>query len=210
MRYAPPQVGSPALIPDKSPAAQITPSFTGSHSGCVGRDSRSLTTHVRQAHFTVAGSRRQKQRPCSAPPAWPSAASCAFLHGEALQRSRNPHSIFLRAAESRRGRHSVDDTVALAARAVGLARHLGRLARLLRPKGDAQREGAIDAAARGCGWRCGCACPAGLCATARGVASPPLLLVATIVLFRVQGCEEGSKSAVAGFRHAESVLPPRY
>jgi len=78
MRYAPPQVGSPALIPDKSPAAQITPSFTGSHSGCVGRDSRSLTTHVRQAHFTVAGSRRQKQRPCSAPPAWPSAASCAF------------------------------------------------------------------------------------------------------------------------------------
>ena len=108
------------------------------------------------------------------------------LHGEALQRSRNPHSIFLRAAESRRGRHSVDDTVALAARAVGLARHLGRLARLLRPKGDAQREGAIDAAARGCGWRCGCACPAGLCATARGVASPPLLLVVTIVLFRVR------------------------
>ncbi len=32
----------------------------------------------------------------------------------------------------------------------------------------------------------------------RGVASPPLLLVATIVLFRVQGCEEGSKSAVCG------------
>ena len=30
----------------------------------------------------------------------------------------------------------------------------------------------------------------------RGVASPPLLLVATILLFRVQGCEEGSKSAV--------------
>jgi hypothetical protein len=52
--------------------------------------------------------------------------------------------------------------------------------------------------------------PTGVCATGRGVASPPLLLVATIVLFRVQGCEEGSKSAVAGFRHAESVLPPRY
>ena len=56
---------------------------------------------------------------------------------------------------------------------------------LLRPNGDAQLEGAIVAAARGCGWRCGCACPAGLCATARGVASPPLQSVATIVLFRV-------------------------
>jgi len=52
--------------------------------------------------------------------------------------------------------------------------------------------------------------PPGVCATGRGVAAPPLLLVANIVLFRVQGCEEGSKSAVAGFRHAESVLPPRY
>jgi hypothetical protein len=52
--------------------------------------------------------------------------------------------------------------------------------------------------------------PLGVCATGRGVASPPLLLVATIVLLRVKGCEEGSKSAVAGFRHAESVLPPRY
>jgi hypothetical protein len=30
---------------------------------------------------------------------------------------------------------------------------------LLRPNGDAQLEGAIVAAARGCGWRCGCACP---------------------------------------------------
>jgi hypothetical protein len=56
-----PQVGSPALIPlaHKSPAAQITPSFTGSHRGCDGRDSRSLTTHVRQAHFTVADRRWQ-------------------------------------------------------------------------------------------------------------------------------------------------------
>ena len=51
-----------------------------------------------------------------------------------------------------------------AKRAVGPARHLGRLALLLRPKGDAQREGAINAAARGCGWRCGSACPTGLCA----------------------------------------------
>ena len=132
------------------------------------------------------------------------------LHGEARQHIRNPHSIVLRAAESRRGRRSVDDTLALAARAVGPARHLWRLALILRPKGDAQREGAIDAAARGYGWRCGCTCPAGLCATARGVASPPLLLVTTIVLFRVEGCEEGSKSAVAGFRHAESVLPSQY
>jgi hypothetical protein len=95
-------------------------------------------------------------------------------------------------------------------RAVGPARHLGRLPLLLRLKEDAQREGAIDAAARGYGWCCGCTCPAGLCATARGVASPPLLLVATIVLFPLQGCEEGSKSAVAGFRHAESVLPAQY
>jgi hypothetical protein len=53
--------------------------------------------------------------------------------------------------------NSVDDTLALAARAVGLARYLGCLALLLRPKGDAHWEGAIDAAARGCGWRCGCA-----------------------------------------------------
>jgi hypothetical protein len=120
------------------------------------------------------------------------------LHGEALQHIRNPHSIVLRAAESRRGRRSVDDTLALAARAVGPARHLGRLALLLRPKGDAQREGAIDAAARGCGWRCGCACPTGLCATTRGVASPPLLLAATIVLFRVQGCEEGLEIRAGG------------
>ena len=29
------------------------------------------------------------------------------------------------------------------------------------PKGDAQRPGAVVAAARGCGWRCGCACPTG-------------------------------------------------
>jgi hypothetical protein len=48
-------------------------------------------------------------------------------------------------------------TLDLAARAVGPARHLGRLDLLLRPKGDTQREGSIDAAARGCGWRCGCA-----------------------------------------------------
>jgi hypothetical protein len=33
--------------------------------------------------------------------------------------------------------------------------------------------------------------PLGVCATGRGVASALLLLVATIVLFRVQGCEEG-------------------
>jgi hypothetical protein len=33
--------------------------------------------------------------------------------------------------------------------------------------------------------------PPGVCATGRGVAAPPLLLVANIVLFRVQGCEEG-------------------
>jgi hypothetical protein len=52
--------------------------------------------------------------------------------------------------------------------------------------------------------------PLGVCATGRGVASPPLLLVATIVLFPLQGCEEGSKSAVAEFRHAESVLPAQY
>jgi hypothetical protein len=118
------------------------------------------------------------------------------LHG-----IHNPHNIvlqlLLRAAESRRGRHSVEsnvhDTLALAARAVSLALHLGRLALLLRPKGDTQLEGDIDTVTRGCRWRCGCACPTGLCATARGVESPPLLLVDTITLFRVQGCEEGSK-----------------
>jgi hypothetical protein len=81
------------------------------------------------------------------------------LHGEALHGIRNPHSIVLRAAESRRGRLSVDDTLALATR--GSARHLGRLALLIRRKGDAQREGDIDAAARGCYWCCGCAGPTG-------------------------------------------------
>jgi hypothetical protein len=80
-------------------------------------------------------------------------------------------------AESRRGRRSVDDTLVLAARAVGPARHLGRLALILSPKGDAQREGAINFAARGCGWRCGCAGPTGRLSLHR------LLLVATIVLF---------------------------
>jgi hypothetical protein len=39
---------------------------------------------------------------------------------EALHDIRNQHSIVMRAAESRRGRRSVDDTLALAARAVAL------------------------------------------------------------------------------------------
>jgi hypothetical protein len=33
--------------------------------------------------------------------------------------------------------------------------------------------------------------PTGVCATGRGVAAPPLLLVANIVLALVLGCEEG-------------------
>ena len=57
--------------------------------------------------------------------AFPANGLHSALHGEALQHIRNPHSIVLRAAESRRGRRSVDDTLALAARAVGPARHLG-------------------------------------------------------------------------------------
>jgi len=50
--------------------------------------------------------------------------------------------------------------------------------------------------------------PPGVCATGRGVAAPPLLLVANIVLFRVEVCGRGSKSALVGFRHAESLSPP--
>jgi hypothetical protein len=71
------------------------------------------------------------------------------------------------------------------ARAVGLARHLACLDLRLRRKGDAQREGAIDAAARGCDWRCGCAGPTGRLSLHR------LLLVATIVLFRFAFCRKG-------------------
>ena len=40
--------------------------------------------------------------------------------------------------------------------------------------------------------------PPGVCATGRGVAAPPLLLVANIVLFRVQGCEEGLEIRAGG------------
>ena len=123
---------------------------------------------------------------CCAVPFPPTGCTVPCTASRRMASATRTVSIVLRAAESRRDRLSVDDTLALAARAVGPARHLWRLALILRPKGDAQREGAIDAAARGCGWRCGCACPTGLCATARGVASPPLLLVATIVLFRVK------------------------
>jgi hypothetical protein len=106
------------------------------------------------------------------------------LHGKALQHIRNPHSIVLRAAESRRGRLSVDDTLALAARAVGPA----RLALLLRPKGDAKLGDALDAATLDCGWRRGCAGgPTGRLRDRprrRGtaVAAPPLLRVAIAVL----------------------------
>ncbi len=46
-------------------------------------------------------------------------------HGEAAQLIRNPHSIVLRVAESRRGSRIVDDTPALASCAVAA---LGRLA----------------------------------------------------------------------------------
>jgi hypothetical protein len=46
------------------------------------------------------------------------------------------------------------------------------------------------------------------CATCRGVGAPQLLLVATIVLFRVQGCEEGSKSALVGLGHTKTLSPP--
>jgi hypothetical protein len=49
----------------------------------------------------------------------------------------------------------------------------------------------------------------GVCATGRGVAAPPSLLV-NIVLFRVKVARTGSKSALVGFRHAESLSPPRY
>jgi len=37
-----------------------------------------------------------------------------------------------------------------------------------------------------------------VCATGSGVAAPPLLLVANIVLFRVQGCEEGLEIRAGG------------
>jgi hypothetical protein len=46
--------------------------------------------------------------------------------------------------------------------------------------------------------------PPGVCATGRGVAAPPLLLVANIVLFRVSRL----RGALVGFRHAESLSPP--
>ena len=117
------------------------------------------------------------------------------LHGEALHDIRNPHSIVLRAAESRRGRRSVDDTLDLAARAVGPAGHLGRLPCFSARKG--MRSGrAPSTLPRGAVAGVAAApAPLGVCATGRGVASPPLLLVATIVLLRVEGCEEGSKSA---------------
>jgi hypothetical protein len=75
------------------------------------------------------------------------------------------------------------------ARAVGLARHLACLDLRLRRKGDAQREGAIDAAARGCDWRCGCAGPTGRLSLHR------LLLVATIVLFRFAFAKRVAMSA---------------
>jgi hypothetical protein len=45
----------------------------------------------------------------------------------------------------------------------------------------------------------------GVCATGRGVAAPPSLLVYIIKVART-----GSKSALVGFRHAESLSPPRY
>ena len=142
---------------------------------------------------------------CCAVP-FPANGLHSALHGEALQHIRNQHSIVLRAAESRRGRRSVDDTLALAARAVGPAGHQGFSVRKRMRSGRAistLRRGAVAGVAAA-------PAPLGVCATGRGVAPPPLLLVATIVLLRVKGCEEGSKSALAGFRHAESVLPPRY
>ena len=59
------------------------------------------------------------------------------------------------------------------------------------PKGDAQRPVAIVAAARGCGWRCGCACPNGRLRDRPRRRGTALLLVANIVLALVLGCEEG-------------------
>ena len=43
--------------------------------------------------------------------------------------------------------------------------------------------------------------PPGVCATGRGVAAP---------LSRLKVARRGSKSALVGFRHAESLSPPRY
>ena len=40
--------------------------------------------------------------------------------------------------------------------------------------------------------------PPVVCATGRGVAALPLLLVSNIVLFRVQGCEEGLEISAGG------------
>ncbi len=45
--------------------------------------------------------------------AFPANGQHSALHGEAAQQIRKQHSIVLRAAESRRGRRSVDDTTAL-------------------------------------------------------------------------------------------------
>ncbi len=53
--------------------------------------------------------------------AFPANGQHSVLHGEEAQQIRKQHSIVLRAAESRRGRRSVDDTPALASRAVGPA-----------------------------------------------------------------------------------------
>ena len=78
------------------------------------------------------------------------------------------------------------------------------------PKGDAQRPGAIVAAARGCGWRCGCACPTGRLRDRprrRGTAAARRQHRA---LSRFKVARRGSKSALVGFRHAESLSPPRY
>ena len=61
--------------------------------------------------------------------------------------------------------------------------------------------------------------PPVVCATGRGVAALPLLLVSNIVLFRVQGCEEGLEIRAGGiykldtpkvFRRPGTAYPRRH
>ena len=76
------------------------------------------------------------------------------------------------------------------------------------PKGDAHRPGAIVAAARGCGWRCGCACPTGRLRDRprrRGTAAARPQHRA---LSRFKVARRGSKSALVGVRHAKVFRRP--